>query len=53
MTKNATILTIRCSKDDINKLKEIARKRAYENKKDVMYTDIIREAISEKIKKEL
>lgn len=51
MKKETTIITLRCSASDINALKEIARACAYNAKKDIKYTDIIREAISEKIKK--
>ena len=38
-------ITMRYEKTDIKFLKEQARKRSFEENKDILYTDLIREAI--------
>jgi hypothetical protein len=43
------VITMRCTEDKINKLKEMAREQSYKNNKDILYTDLIREAIDKAI----
>ena len=46
------VISFRCYSGDILLLKNMAREKSYTSKKDIKYTDLIREAIREKIHNE-
>lgn len=49
MKNDYVVVTFKLDVKKINKLKEIAREISYKQGRDVSYTDLVREAISEKI----
>ena len=49
MKDKQVVLTMRCGEKQIEKLKEIAREESYKKNSDILYTDLIREAIDKAI----
>lgn len=47
---NDIVISFRCFSGDVDALKEISRTRSFELKRDIKYTDLIRESIKDTIK---
>lgn len=49
MKNDYMVVTFKCIKNDINRLREIAREISYIKKTDILYTDLIRQSIRKEI----